>query len=208
MKKVILILISIILLITISCSSQTPIDEDTSLYEGRVMEIYTYNSFLLRIKDSSDKVILNINDDVTFNLNTKKDFYIGNNVTFEYKMTDFSLEILEISPYKIHENIAVTYTVITPSKGKEMMDSQDVIIVDVREQSEYDEGHIKNAKLIPVGTIAQQSASLLTDKNAKIIVYCKSGNRSKMAAEILVKLGYTNIFEMGGINSWPYEIVK
>ncbi|MCK5811850.1 MAG: rhodanese-like domain-containing protein [Clostridiales bacterium] len=89
-----------------------------------------------------------------------------------------------------------------------MMESQEVIIVDVREQYEYKEGHIKNAQLIPVDTILNQAPTLLTNKNAKIIVYCRSGNRSKMAAEILVKLGYTNIFEMGGINSWPYEIVK
>lgn len=208
MKKTLLLLLSLVLLITVSCQSQPAIEEDTSIYEGRVMEMYAYNSFLIRIIDSSDKVILNIDDDVSFTLSSRKDFYIGNNVTFEFKTTDFSEEILEISPYKIHENIAVTYTVITPSKGKEMMDSQVVIIVDVREQYEYDDGHIKNAQLIPVGTIKQQAPNLLIDKNANIIVYCKSGNRSKMAAEILVKLGYTNIFEMGGINSWPYDIVK
>ena len=82
----------------------------------------------------------------------------------------------------------------------------DIIILDVREQYEYDEGHIPNAILIPYTEIEGKAESMLPDKNKEILVYCRSGRRSKIAAESLVKLGYTNVKEFGGIIDWPYEI--
>lgn len=105
-------------------------------------------------------------------------------------------------------SVSGTYTSISQKEAKSMIDSEDVIILDVREQSEYDEGHLPNAVLIPLGTIEKNAESILTDKQAKILVYCRSGNRSKQGSEILVRLGYTNIYEIGGINTWPYDIVK
>ncbi|MBN2851777.1 MAG: rhodanese-like domain-containing protein [Clostridia bacterium] len=101
-----------------------------------------------------------------------------------------------------------TYTSISQKEAKEKIDNEDVIILDVREQSEFDEGHLPNALLIPLGTLQKNAESMLPDKNAQILVYCRSGNRSKQGSEILVGLGYTNIYEIGGINTWPYEIVK
>ena len=89
------------------------------------------------------------------------------------------------------------------------MDSKSgYIILDVREQYEYDEGHILGAILIPYGEIADRAEKELPDKNQLILVYCRSGRRSKIAAEELVKLGYTNVKEFGGIIDWEYEIVK
>lgn len=88
-----------------------------------------------------------------------------------------------------------------------MMDTQDVIILDVREQEEYDSGHIPGAVLLPVGTIDEDTAAeVIPEKDATLLVYCRSGNRSRTAASALAKLGYTNIYEFGGINTWPYEI--
>ena len=98
-----------------------------------------------------------------------------------------------------------SYHKISAQEAKEMMDTQEVIIVDVRTQEEYDEGYIENAILIPNETI-NEAPSELPDKDAVILVYCRSGNRSKLAAAILVELGYTNVVEFGGINSWPYDI--
>lgn len=90
-----------------------------------------------------------------------------------------------------------------------MMDTQEVIILDVREQSEYDSGHIPDSVLLPLGTIQENiAAAVIPQKDATVLVYCRSGNRSKSAASALAKLGYTNIFEFGGINTWPYEIVS
>jgi len=62
--------------------------------------------------------------------------------------------------------------------------------------------------LLPVTEIANRAEEVLVDKNAKILIYCRSGNRSATAAKDLIKLGYTNVYDFGGINDWPYEIVK
>ena len=98
------------------------------------------------------------------------------------------------------------YVNITAEQAKEIMDSQeDYIILDVRTQDEFDESHIPGAILIPHDEITEIAEDLLTDKDQLILVYCRSGRRSKLAAEALVELGYTNIKEFGGIIDWPYE---
>ena len=96
---------------------------------------------------------------------------------------------------------------ITAEKAKQLMDTEEnYIILDVRTQEEYDQGHIPGAILIPDNRIDADAEKVLTDKNQLILVYCRSGRRSKLAAERLVKLGYTNIKEFGGILDWPYEV--
>ena len=103
-------------------------------------------------------------------------------------------------------NAADGYQQITQEEAKEMMDNQEVIILDVREQDEYDSGHISGAVLLPVGTIDETTAAeVIPEKDATVLVYCRSGNRSKTASSTLAGLGYTNIYEFGGINTWPYE---
>lgn len=99
-----------------------------------------------------------------------------------------------------------SYQQITQEEAKEMMASQEVIILDVREQDEYDSGHIPGAVLLPVGTIDETTAAeVIPEKDSTVLVYCRSGNRSKTASSTLAELGYTNIYEFGGINTWPYE---
>ncbi|MBE6932224.1 MAG: rhodanese-like domain-containing protein [Ruminococcaceae bacterium] len=100
-----------------------------------------------------------------------------------------------------------TYQQITQEEAKEMMDDSDVIILDVREQDEFDGGHIPGAALLPVGTITEESAAaVIPEKDSVVLVYCRSGNRSKVASQALVEIGYTNIYEFGGISTWPYEV--
>ncbi len=100
-----------------------------------------------------------------------------------------------------------TYMNITAEEAKQIMDSEEgYIILDVRTQEEYDEGHIPGAILIPNTELEERAEENLPDKDQLILVYCRSGRRSKMAAEILVELGYTNIREFGGIIDWPYEV--
>ena len=104
---------------------------------------------------------------------------------------------------------SASYDQISRAEAQALMDSESgYIILDVREQYEYDEGHIPGAILIPYGAIADRAEKELPDKNQLILVYCRSGRRSKIAAEELVKLGYTNVKEFGGIIDWKYEIVK
>ena len=101
------------------------------------------------------------------------------------------------------------YMNITQEEAKKIMDSQTgYVILDVREQDEFDAGHIPGATLIPYGSIEEKAPSMLPDKEQLILVYCRSGRRSKIAAEALEKMGYTNIKEFGGIIDWPYEIVE
>ena len=99
------------------------------------------------------------------------------------------------------------YQQISQDEAKEMMDSQEVVILDVREQDEFDSGHIAGAVLLPVGSISEATAAeVISKKDSVVLVYCRSGNRSKTASEKLVELGYTKVYEFGGINTWPYEI--
>ena len=99
------------------------------------------------------------------------------------------------------------YVNITAEEAKQIMDGEEgYIILDVRTQEEYDEGHIPGAIVISHEEIAEKAEGVLTDKNQLILVYCRSGRRSKIAAEALVELGYTNIKEFGGIIDWPYEV--
>lgn len=101
------------------------------------------------------------------------------------------------------------YQKISQKEAKEMMDTQKVLVLDVREQSEYDSGHIPGAVLLPVGTIDEATAAaVIPEKDAAVLVYCRSGSRSKRAAQALADLGYTGIYDFGGILSWPYEIVS
>ena len=101
------------------------------------------------------------------------------------------------------------YMNITAEEAKAIMDSEEgYIILDARTQEEYDQGHIPGAIVISHEEIAEKAEDVLTDKDQLILVYCRSGRRSKLAAEALVELGYTNIREFGGIIDWPYEVER
>ena len=102
----------------------------------------------------------------------------------------------------------MSYRHISQDEAQKMMaDQDDYIIVDVRRQDEYDEGHIPGAVLIPNESIESTHPEALPDLNQTILVYCRSGNRSKQASEKLANMGYTNVFDFGGINTWTGEIV-
>ena len=111
------------------------------------------------------------------------------------------------SSVKEEQNTAA-YKQISQEEAKEMMDRADGhVIVDVRRQDEYDAGHIPGAILIPNESIGCDSPEALPDYDQIILIYCITGNRSKQAAEKLAAMGYTNIYEFGGINTWTGEIV-
>ncbi len=107
-------------------------------------------------------------------------------------------------------NTDVEFKQIDQETAKEMMDSGEAeVILDVREQSEYSAGHIPGAVLLPLGEIDEQSASqVIPDKDTVVLVYCRSGRRSVSASQKLSQLGYSNIYEFGGIIDWSYDIVK
>lgn len=97
--------------------------------------------------------------------------------------------------------------VIGADEAKKMLKNKNTILIDVRESDEFKAGHIPSALSIPLGTINSNN-KLLPSKDKTIIVYCYSGSRSKSAAKKLVKLGYNNVYDLGGIMNWPYDVVK
>ena len=98
------------------------------------------------------------------------------------------------------------YRKISVEVAKKMLDSNpDAILLDVRNEAEYKEKHIKGAVLLPLPAIEKKAEEVLPDKNAVILIYCRSGVRSKNAANLLVLKEYTQVYDLGGINGWPYD---
>ena len=100
------------------------------------------------------------------------------------------------------------YHKISAEEAHEIMASQEVVVVDVRTREEYDGGHIENAVLVPNESIGSETPEALPDKDATLLVYCRSGRRSKDAAQKLLALGYQSVYDFGGVIDWPYELVK
>ena len=100
------------------------------------------------------------------------------------------------------------YHKLSAEEAYEMMASQEVVVVDVRAREEYESGHIENAVLVPNENIGSEMPEALPDKEATLRIYCRSGRRSKDAAEKLLSLGYQSVYDFGGVIDWPYELVK
>lgn len=99
------------------------------------------------------------------------------------------------------------YMNISQKKAKEMMENlEEFVLLDARTEEEFSEGHIPGAIVIPHDEIFERAEAEIPEKDIPVFVYCRSGRRSKIAAEALVSLGYSEVYEFGGINTWPYEI--
>ncbi len=104
------------------------------------------------------------------------------------------------------EKIPAEYTKITAEQAQTLMaDGDPFILLDVRTPEEFAEAHIKTALLLPDYELAARAPAELPDKHARILVYCRSGRRSANAANALLAMGYTNVFDFGGIIDWPFE---
>lgn len=105
------------------------------------------------------------------------------------------------------DKTALGYQSISPEAAYEALSAEEgnIILLDVRTQEEYAQKHIPDSLLLPLDELDKQAETVLLDKDAVIYVYCRSGNRSKQAAELLVERGYTQVYDLGGINNWPYE---
>lgn len=113
------------------------------------------------------------------------------------------------SVQETNEASQLAYEQISADQAKDIMDAESrYVIIDVRTQEEFDEGHIQGALLIPEYEIKERAGEELMDKEQLILVYCRSGRRSKVASQDLVDLGYTNVKDFGGIMDWKYDIVQ
>lgn len=102
-----------------------------------------------------------------------------------------------------------SYRKIGAEEAKSLMEDGDpYVLVDVRTPEEFKEGHIEGALLLPDYEVEASAAKLLPDKDARILLYCRTGRRSESAAKTLVAMGYTNVVDFGGITDWPYETVQ
>ena len=106
------------------------------------------------------------------------------------------------------EETKAEYIKISQQEAYDMMTADDVIILDVRTQDEFDSGHIINAVLLPDYEVEEKAESVIPDKNQIILVYCRTGRRSANASKKLIEMGYTKIYDFGGIVDWEYEIVE
>ena len=99
------------------------------------------------------------------------------------------------------------YMKLAPSVAKASLDDDsDIILLDVRTEEEYNELHIPGSILIPVNELEERAPDELPDKEAVIFIYCRSGNRSRTAAYKLLEMGYTQVYDIGGIIDWPYDV--
>ena len=102
---------------------------------------------------------------------------------------------------------SASYEQISAQQAKDLMDTDDsLVILDVRTQQEYDQVHIPGAVLLPLDQVEERAQTVLPNKDQLILVYCRSGNRSKQASELLAAQGYVNVKEFGGINDWPFDV--
>jgi|BioPla2DNA2_1021312.scaffolds.fasta_scaffold10949_3 rhodanese-related sulfurtransferase len=125
------------------------------------------------------------------------------NTSVNNSMDDTNAEVVTTAPVK-----AITYEDISPEEAKYRLENEEgVVLLDVRTPEEYSVAHIPNSLLIPLDSIEREAEMRITDKDVPIFVYCRSGRRSIEVSVALIRLGYTQVYNLGGINDWPYEIV-
>ena len=213
MKKLVALLLSLICMLgLVGCNNRSMnyIIANEPNITGVVKEA-NEQSILIENEKGEYWVSLNVeNKDSTthFNLGDEVVVYYNGIIAESYPMqinTVYAITLKEPAD-RADNNQEAVYVNITAEEAKQIMDSEEgYVILDVRTQEEYDQGHIPGAILIPDTEVEVTAEDVLTDKDQLILVYCRSGRRSKLASEILVELGYTNIKEFGGIIDWPYE---
>lgn len=98
------------------------------------------------------------------------------------------------------------YRTIDPAEAKVKIEDKKVVLLDVRTIEEYKESHILKSVLIPLNELQGKIEGIIPNKDQEIIIYCRSGNRSKTASTMLLKMGYENVYDLGGIIDWPYGV--
>ena len=168
---------------------------------------------------SANGIMVSTADDVSF---TRAAVFYSQDLQLDFQPAAGQTVILTIRPevresypvqvtavkIELIKNDTVSYQKITAAEAKGMTDNGQGIILDVRTEEEYNEGHIAGALLLPLAEVEARAAEVLPDKAKAVLVYCRSGRRSALAAQALTQLGYSNVYDLGGINSWPYDVVK
>lgn len=204
MKKVFLILFMALFLVS-GCGNN---DIENNLIFNATVESVQDNSILVTTTEDVGFDIASVGFDE--NLEIPFDLAEGQVIEIEALPEIRESHPVQITAVKIsllEEPKKNNYIKITPQEAQEMM-TRDAIILDVRTQTEFDEGHIPNAVLLPDTEIKQRAKEVLPDKEQTILVYCRSGRRSALAAQELADMGYTNVYDFGGILDWTGDVVK
>jgi rhodanese-related sulfurtransferase len=205
-------IISVIIIVTLLFSGCTTnkSEEENILFTG-IIESIEENTWLVSTSDDVgfDQASVTLTKDIKMPFNP----LVGQTISFTILpeiRESYPVQVTAIAVDLVQtEEITFQYTKITPEEAKAILDSQDAFtLIDVRTQEEFDEGYIEGAILLPLGELETIASEFLPDLNQKILVYCRSGNRSETAARLLGELGYTNVLDFGGILDWPYEIIK
>ncbi len=155
------------------------------------------------ISDEEDK--LTAAPDFTA-LNNDSNIVAGSEEVMSEETLHKSISLIKDSDTQMNK---AEYHKITADEAKQMLDNNpDSILLDVRTEEEFKAQRIDGAILIPDYEIEERAKAEFPDKDALILIYCRSGNRSKTAANILVSMGYTNIYDFGGITLYPYETIS
>ncbi len=201
MKKTILIFVALMLLLA-GCGQTTG-----NITFSATIESIQDNSITVTATDDAEfdkaSVMFDTETEIPFEL------MVGQKIEIEALPEVRESYPVQITAVKLSllEEPKTEYKKITATEAEEMMD-EDTVTLDVRNQSEYDQGHIPNAVLLPVSEITQRAGEVLPDKEQVILVYCQSGMRSAQAAEELVDLGYNNVYDFGSIVDWSGGIVQ
>jgi len=214
MKKQLLI-ISIILTIILVVSgcktnsiTETPDSENGSIgISGRIIEIVDKEHIIIRNEeDTSIYFKIDISGGMTVASGVDANLNPDNVITADVKMINSDTIPRETELVSITGNNSPDYRILNAKQAKAMIDEGGVLIVDVRTRTEYESGYIHEAYNVPLDQIKKSFKNITENKDDKILVYCRSGNRSKVAARILTEMGYTNVYDFGGIVDWPYDV--
>lgn len=179
-------------------------------FSGVISQVFeTYLVVTVSDNPSFEEAIVYFSENLTLSFTPE----IGQEITVKGSSPSMEGNIASLTAdaitLKEKEGSKVSYKKISPDEAKTIMKSNpNVIILDVRTEEEYAEGHIPNSILLPDFEISQRAASVLPDRSAAILIYCRSGRRSEASVHLLISMGYTNVTDFGGILDWTGEIVK
>lgn len=208
MYKKMMLTVSILMIIAMMFSCQTKNETEAVNISGRVVEIVDGDYIIIRNEENSTIYYkIDISGGMKMKKGVSAEIHSDSVISVSIEMLNENSLPKEVKLVEITENKFPEYSIIDAQQAKKMMDEGNVIILDVRTKSEYDLGHIPDAYILSVDMVKDGINNIIPDKQAVILVYCKSGNRSKVASRILTEMGYENIYDFGGIIDWPYDIV-
>ncbi len=190
-------------------NSNSSINSNSTAIDGRIIEVVEGSHIIIRNeKDTSIYYQIDISGGLVITKGVNGDLEPDHVITADVEILNSDTIPREAKLIAVTGNKVPGYRIINAKEAKAMMDAGDVLIVDVRTVGEYESGFIPEAYNVPLDGIDKNIKNITENKDDTILVYCRSGNRSKVAARILTEMGYKNVYDFGGIAGWSYNIVE